>query len=650
VIKSSPVQLHAVASNPGDVSQLCRIIAARCLPAMSVVGLLFAAPAQAAVIYVKDKAVGIAADYECSIVEAINAANSNTASADLVLGCPAGDDLTDGGDTIVLPAGGAFDIPTGSVQESITALPPLTSKIVIEGNGAVVSRTLATRLMHVTPGADVTLRSLTLHNAYSPAWPGGGIANDGTVTLENCLLDHNEGRLGGGIYNAGTLTVRNSTISGNVGTDHGGGIYQMSGTATISDSTITDNRGFDFTGGGIMIVGGTMTVERSLVGPNNRSFLLGGGIRATTGAVLTVANSTVNGNSGRYAAGIQAKDSTLTLLNTTIAANVGRNARAGSPANGLGLDLNNVTATVTNTIVAGNTDDVGINNCFYAGTTVVTGSNNLADDGTCGGTFTNSPTLNLVALADNSGPTQTQALGAGSSAIGAGDVTICTSAPVNSLDQRGLPRDATHCDVGAYQSMDEAPDVFSFTDATNVASHVYVHGSHTFPGGLFAGPITISGDSSARYSVSNTPFTAAPGVFHAGDNLRVRLVSATAAGASVDAIVTIGGVTDTFTATTGTDTTPKAFALTDQTGVAKHKYIYSNSIKVTGINSATPVSVTGGALVSVNSAAFTASPPDVVANDRVRLRLISSASGNDMSSATLTVGGVSDQWDVTTGP
>jgi hypothetical protein len=51
----------------------------------------------------------------------------------------------------------------------------------------------------------------------------------------------------------------------------------------------------------------------------------------------------------------------------------------------------------------------------------------------------------LGPLADNGGPTETQALLPGSPAIDTADNAVCPA-----TDQRGVPRDAT-CDVGAYE-------------------------------------------------------------------------------------------------------------------------------------------------------------------------------------------------------
>jgi len=78
----------------------------------------------------------------------------------------------------------------------------------------------------------------------------------------------------------------------------------------------------------------------------------------------------------------------------------------------------------------------------------INASNTLAfpasDDDTCGTALLHEDPLLAEALADNGGFTMTLALGKDSPALGAG--TDCPA-----TDQRGEPRDATHCDLGAFE-------------------------------------------------------------------------------------------------------------------------------------------------------------------------------------------------------
>ncbi|MCA9368130.1 hypothetical protein KC887_07810 [Candidatus Kaiserbacteria bacterium] len=95
------------------------------------------------------------------------------------------------------------------------------------------------------------------------------------------------------------------------------------------------------------------------------------------------------------------------------------------------------------------------------------------------------------------------------------------------------------------------------------------------------------------------------------------------------------------------DTTPDAFSFTDQTDVAVSTLTTSNTVTITGIDTATAISVTGGEM-SINSGAFTSSSTTVSVNDTVQLRVTSSASNSTAVAVTLDVGGVTDEWSVTT--
>jgi hypothetical protein len=60
--------------------------------------------------------------------------------------------------------------------------------------------------------------------------------------------------------------------------------------------------------------------------------------------------------------------------------------------------------------------------------------------------------LDPAGLVDHGGPTKTIALtdSATNAAVDTGDAATCAAAPVNGLDQRGLPR-TPPCDLGAYE-------------------------------------------------------------------------------------------------------------------------------------------------------------------------------------------------------
>lgn len=98
------------------------------------------------------------------------------------------------------------------------------------------------------------------------------------------------------------------------------------------------------------------------------------------------------------------------------------------------------------------------------------------------------------------------------------------------------------------------------------------------------------------------------------------------------------------------DTTPDAFSFTDQTGVATSTVITSNSVTINGIDASTPVSVSGDGSpeIRINGGSWTTSGT-IENGQTLEVRLTSNASNSTMNSATIDVGGVTDQWDVTTG-
>jgi hypothetical protein len=95
------------------------------------------------------------------------------------------------------------------------------------------------------------------------------------------------------------------------------------------------------------------------------------------------------------------------------------------------------------------------------------------------------------------------------------------------------------------------------------------------------------------------------------------------------------------------DTTPTAFALTDVSGATRSTIYTSNTITVAGINTAAPISITGGEY-AINGGAWVTVSGTVALGDTVQVRLTSSAFFGTATTATLTIGGVSDGFVVTT--
>jgi hypothetical protein len=196
---------------------------------------------------------------------------------------------------------------------------------------------------------------------------------------------------------------------------------------------------------------------------------------------------------------------------------------------------------------------------------------------------------------------------------------------------------------------DTTPNAFSFTDQTNVAlSSTMTSDSITVAGITAAAAISVSG---GEYEVNNSgSWVTGAGTVNNGNTVRVRHTSSGSNGTATNTTLTIGGVSDTFTSTTLTaDTTPDAFSFTPQTGVNPSQQVFSNQITVTGINTTTTWSRSGGYGVWFNGTFMaTAASGTLSPGDQLNLVLDASASYNTLVSATLTIGGVSAQFDVTT--
>ena len=347
------------------------------------------------------------------------------------------------------------------------------------------------RIFHVMPAHTVTIDGLTIGpNHYCDS--GCGIFNDqATLTVSNCAVHGNTARdgaagilsggsltitnssvtgntvlysgSGAGIVSGGSLTIMNSRISGNFagkGIFNGGGIA-ASGTVNISSSTISGNS-VTVSGGGIYNTGVTTITSSTISGnfagggypfPNGPG--VGGGIYNHTGAMLTITNSTVSGNtvlttdSGPGCGGGVANSGPLQIANTTISNNSGTDG--GGICNDAALQIEN---TILNAGASGE-------NIFNNGGTITSLGYNLSSDNAGGyltgpgDQVTTDPILG--SLQDNGGPTLTHRPYPGSPVIDAGDPNF-TPPPL--YDQRGPGFDRVvngRIDIGSFEVQSGKP-------------------------------------------------------------------------------------------------------------------------------------------------------------------------------------------------
>jgi CSLREA domain-containing protein len=163
----------------------------------------------------------------CTLRAAIQEANAHPGSDIITL--PAG--------VYALTLGGANEDAAASGDLDITEPDPGGPGLVIQGAGAettIVSGGALDRVIDIRPGAVATLSGLTIQKGSAP--DGGGLRDDGTVTLNNSTVTANTAtRSGGGIVSDGNLAVLNSTIFGN-GAAYGGGISTSASMSVLSVS------------------------------------------------------------------------------------------------------------------------------------------------------------------------------------------------------------------------------------------------------------------------------------------------------------------------------------------------------------------------------------------------------------------------------
>lgn len=357
-----------------------------------------------------------ACDSDCSLREAINAANA-----------------TSGPDSILLPAGLYF-VSGLVLQDEVTIIGAGAATTILDGNGAG---------QIFSANATASLSNMTIQNGRTETTETGltgGAAifvNASSVTtVDNCILKDNTvfGQFiarGGAIHNSGQLLLSNSTVSNNrvQASDHadGGGLFN-SGTVIIHNSTISAN----LTRGGVAV---------------------GAAIFSQTGSV-TIDNSTISDNmNDGFPDFAVVRGSDLTIHSSTLSGN----------------DPYNVGATVSleNVILANATS----RNCE---TTVTSLGHNLDDDGTCSlsgpGDLSNMA-AGLGPLASNGGPTQTHELLPGSPARDA------ASANCPSTDQRGVMRPlGPACDIGAFEAI---PECDLQPDGSPCNDYIFCNGTDT---------------------------------------------------------------------------------------------------------------------------------------------------------------------------
>lgn len=195
---------------------------------------------------------------------------------------------------------------------------------------------------------------------------------------------------------------------------------------------------------------------------------------------------------------------------------------------------------------------------------------------------------------------------------------------------------------------DATPDPFSFADKLNVALRAKVTSNTIAVKGIDM-PATIS-ISGGKYAINGGAFKETSATISKGQTVRVRVVAPDSHDTLREAILTIGGISTTFTVKTiaaPDDKSPDAFSFDDPNNVALTTKLISNPITVNGLGAKTPISITGGKF-SINGGAFRTGSTTISNGKSVRVQQVSAATAYTPTDTVLTIGTFSETFRSTT--
>ncbi|MBV9603500.1 MAG: hypothetical protein JO027_00260 [Solirubrobacterales bacterium] len=305
----------------------------------------------------------------------------------------------------------------------------------------------------IVPAGDYVLTSDSDHVGSISVSPGTTIQGAGartTIIDANSTVTHDRVFLllaSGAPVTLSHLTVTGGAPDANAFGGVQGGDILSEGDLSLDHVRVT--AGSAAGGGGVANVGGTLTIDHSLLDSDTATGTSAGGAILSTGSApsLTVTDSTLTGNGAGDGAGISVSSATssqTTVRYVTIADNTSTEA-AG--AGGLSTDGSGTTL-VGDSIIAGNQLGTAPANCAGpvtdAGSNVETGT----DCGFSGSSDRQNAAPILGTLSDQGGDTDVLPLGAGSPAIDLAPVSGCPA-----TDQRDRPRpQGAACDAGAVEA------------------------------------------------------------------------------------------------------------------------------------------------------------------------------------------------------
>lgn len=138
-------------------------------------------------------------------------------------------------------------------------------------------------------GGSTAVISESVISGNGTSGSGGGIANDGTIWLDQVLISGNGSTEAAGIENPGTAYVFNSLVEGNGASSTGGGIQSKDGTSILELVNVTISGNSASTGGGANLANQAILRNVTIFG-NGQGIVVSGG-------TVSISNSIIYSNS-----------------------------------------------------------------------------------------------------------------------------------------------------------------------------------------------------------------------------------------------------------------------------------------------------------------------------------------------------------------
>ena len=240
----------------------------------------------------------------------------------------------------------------------------------MKGNDFTINANNLGRIFDVTSTGKLNIYSANLINGRADM--GGAIYNTGkTYALDTTFKDNTATTMGGAVFNNGTLTIEKCIVDNNDITkrtssdseDYGGAaIYNWyDSTLFIKNSTISNNlknyKNGDYVVGAVTSLGKTIISQNSYFVNNSGRW---GGAITTSGSSLpgkkvnelSISDSTFSKNGGLYGAGIFIQGSKFSITSCVFDSNTasGKGNMTPNDNNGAAIEVTNTDKSITGTI------------------------------------------------------------------------------------------------------------------------------------------------------------------------------------------------------------------------------------------------------------------------------------------------------------